>query len=105
MGKTEQQYILFRRTDGNKGVVTRRAFYTKSGVKARAYLECQIIAESDSYQELHDLSAGKEKPASDITQEEKDALIAKMAEPGFKKTQLTKRGKEVLASMEGGSDE
>lgn len=121
---TEQQkeFVLFRRKDGNHGIVSSRAFFLKNrDEKARQFLECVEIAQSDNYDELQEQinalvsGKGKTKPVEEPketvgvdapTAEEIEALQLKMAQDGFKKTTLTKREKSVLKFIEeGGEDE
>lgn len=123
-----KEFILFRRKDGNYGIVSSRAFFNRqTGNKAKQFLECHLINESDKYEDLQAQikSAGEATtakapvkkvmtaPASfDVETDESDAnsigaspeeieaLNEKMAQDGFKKTMLTKREKEVLKSLQ-----
>jgi len=112
-------FVLFRRKDGNFGIVSSRAFFNKiGGNKAKQFLECTEINQSDIYEDLQNeiqaITAPKKavkveskeiEPSNEPTPEELDAVRLKMTEPGFNKSRLKKREKEVLAFIEGGSNE
>jgi len=118
----KKTFILFRRKDGNYGIVSSRAFFNKlNGQKAKQFLECVEINQSDTYEDLQAEIARMTSPVkvekatakvniqvnedNTPTAEEIEALNAKMSADGFKKTSLTKRDKEVLAHLKGGQDE
>jgi len=104
-------FVLFRRKDGNFGIVSSRAFFNKiGGNKAKQFLECTEINQSDIYEDLQNeiqaITAPKKAvKVNEPTPEELDAVRLKMTEPGFNKSRLKKREKEVLAFIEGGSNE
>lgn len=115
----KKENVLFRRKDGIYGIVTSRAFFNKqNGQKAKQFLECTEINQSDNYDELNaemqSLTNGNKpgkvevKPEPDATTptpEEIEALQLKTSADGFKKTSLTKRDKEIQAYLKGGENE
>ena len=115
----KKAFVLFRRKDGNFGIVSSRAFFNKiGGNKAKQFLECTELNQSDVYEDLQaeiqaltepknaiKVEAKAEPDATIPTPEEIEALHLKTSGEGFKKTNLTKRDKEIQAYLKGGENE